>query len=532
MQGLRRVSLLIGTLALSALLTVLSPVVATAQPRGIVKVGIIDFGRELLGPGRIMLGGRSYGEAMYDPLMGVNADGSFNFENGLLRSLETTDGQVYTLTLKEGIKFHNGAEMTSEDVKWTIEYSVGNREIGNISTIYFRASLDRIEIVNRYALKIHLKGQDVQLPSVIAPVEGDLFIFPKDYFLSVGERGFEAKPVGSGPFKFVERKLGEYVEYEANESYFNPKGVPGFKRLRLELVPDAASRRAKLRTGEIDLILVDPKDVTQLSQQGFKVVGPKYTSYPMVNFLNSWDPAFLTNKLEFRKALVLAVDMKAIVRAFYPPGTAEQAVGSPAFSPINLGYDPDLPAYPFDPNESRRLLREIGYNGTEVTFYNSAFPGTPEMPEVNVAIANYLRQVGINVKLVDIDWTTLNWLSRTYSPPAVILQSGTQPRPSVLGNVRVYLLGKKDGGAVAGHSDSPKILEAYNRIKQIVDVGERAKALRVLAKSLYDDYWCMPIVWRHGPWVAGNRIAEWTPVSGTSDFLRFETLKPSAQVTP
>ncbi len=503
-----------------------------AKPRGTVRVAYVDFGRDLLSPlGVVRMGTRGYGEALYDPLVGVNADGSTNFNNGLLTRIETSDAQFYTLALRQGVKFHDGTDLTAEDVKWTMDYIVETKDVGGQSAIYLRANLDKVEVIDAHTLKVSLKRKDVEFPTMIAPVESDLVIYPKAYFLKATDSGFEKKPVGSGPWKFSKRQLGEYIEYEANENYWNKARVPGFKTLRLELVPDITSRKAKLRAGEIDLIQINPSDAPQMEKDGFRIVGPRYTAYPMVNFMQSGDTAFLTNKLDFRKAIVLAVDMPAVVKGFYPPGTAEPTTGTPGFSPVTMGYDASLPAYKYDPEESKRLLKSAGYNGELVSFYNMAgFPGAPEMPEVNVAIANYLRQVGLNVKLIDVDFTTFSPSRRVVDPPAALIQTGAQPRPSLLGNIRVYMLAKSDGGAVAAASEAAKIKTAYDRISAIVDVKERDNALRAFGKDLYNDYWAMPVVWRHGGWAASKRIAGWEPVNGTSDYLRFDTLKPSESV--
>ena len=101
-----------------------------------------------------------------------------------------------------------------------------------------------------------------------------------------------------------------------------------------------------LREGSADLAPLNPEDVERMRQQGFKIMGPQYIGYPMVMLYRSADPAFLTNKLEFRKALTLAVDMDAVVKAFYPPEVATRATGAPLFSPITAGYDASIPGAP------------------------------------------------------------------------------------------------------------------------------------------------------------------------------------------
>jgi peptide/nickel transport system substrate-binding protein len=264
---------------------------------------------------------------------------------------------------------------------------------------------------------------------------------------------------------------------------------------------------------------------------GFKIMGPENIGYPMVMFFKSADPTFLTNKLEFRKALSLAVDMDAIVKAFYPAGVATRATGAPMYSPITAGYDPSIPGYAYNPDEAKRLLQQAGYKGEEVKFWSFYFAPNPEQLQINEVIASYWRKVGINVSLTPIDsgafFGKLRTIPQAFDPPATVAVQVPLGRPSVVQNFLVFMLGTSAGGTSAAYWNPDKMLASYNQLTAIADPAERDRLLRQLQRELYDEYWAMPIVWRHQPWAVGPRVTDWQPSNGTSQDLAFETLKPA-----
>jgi ABC-type transport system substrate-binding protein len=285
-----------------------------------------------------------------------------------------------------------------------------------------------------------------------------------------------------------------------------------------------------LKTGEADVVDVGPDDVVGLRTQGYTIKGIELNSMITLMFFKSYDPTFLTNKLEFRKALILAVDMDAIVKAFYPSDLGQRATGSPLFNPLTAGFDPSLPGYPYQPEEAKRLLQQVGYKGEPVTFWSFAKATNPEQIQVNDVIADYWRKVGVNVKTTPADFTA--WQARyraepqNFPGPADVAVVSPGPRPSLVGNIQTYMLGKSDGGTIVAYPDLAKAKTIYSKVVNTFDAAERSRLLQQYNRDLYNDYWAMPIVWRNGTFGLSNKVRSWDPTAGTDLHFAFETLRP------
>jgi peptide/nickel transport system substrate-binding protein len=504
--------------------------VGGGQPRGLVSVALSDFGQENLDPSQTSTTDLLYSGPQYDWLIGAAPDGTTNRNYGVLRSWEpNADASVWTFTLKNGIKWHDGREVTSDDVKFTLEY-FGREKAVCTSCGPLKANVARLETVDRYTTRIQLKKPDVNFPVLFGPLEGDVRILPKHYMDQVGP-GFGERPMGSGPWKFVRRNIGQSIEYEANTSYWNRERIPGFANLRIVRVPEATTRTTMLRRGEVDVAILDPPDVKPLQRDGFRIYSAKNVIISTVAFLKSYDPAFFTNKLPYRKALTIGVDWGAIVKSFYPPEVAERHKGGAVpFSPLALGYDPNLPPYPYDPGEARRLLREAGYKGEQVTFWSFAFPTNPEQREMNEVIAGYWRGIGLNVRLVTIDYGSFRPKQvaspQPFDPPIGVAVLTPSSRPSLLNNLRVFMISRNAGGPLNVYWNPDRIDRIYAQLSSIVDRKAREKQLLSLNRELYQEYWAIPIALRHLPYGVGSKVSAWSPTNGTPADLAYETLKP------
>ena len=295
------------------------------------------------------------------------------------------------------------------------------------------------------------------------------------------------------------------------------------------LVPENRTRLAMLRRGEVDMIPVEPQDAAALTSEGFEILGPKYACSTTLLFWRSYDPAFLSNKLEIRKALALAVDWAALFKAFYPPQVAEPYRGGAAtFTPLNLGFNPDLAAYKYDPEEAKRLLKAGGYSGQPVKFWSFASFENPEQKDVNEIIAGYWRAIGVNVSIVPIDFGSFvpKYVSepQKFEPPLEVAVMSPIARPSTLGNIQTFMISHAAGGRISAYWNPDWLDGVFKELSSVVDEATRAKKLGDINSKLYNEYWAVPIALRHFPWATRN-VAHWQPTAGTPLIMNFETLK-------
>jgi peptide/nickel transport system substrate-binding protein len=170
----------------------------------------------------------------------------------------SADQRVYEFKLREGLRFHNGDPFTAEDVKFSFYRAKGSSIL--------REKVRDVEVVDPYRVRFHLHEpwpDFITFYGTLATAAG--WIVPKTYIERVGDEGFKKHPVGLGPYKFVSHNPGVELVMEAFEGYW--RKVPAVKRLVFKSVPDATTRLAMLKRGEVDIAyLLDAPDARDLKR--------------------------------------------------------------------------------------------------------------------------------------------------------------------------------------------------------------------------------------------------------------------------
>ncbi len=453
--------------------------------------------------------------------------------------------------------------MTAEDVKFSLETWQRPQASVSVSGPALRGAVKSIEVLNKHQVQVNLHSPNAIFPHLLSWVEGDIGIVPARYFESLSGSTFEEKeeafvkaPIGTGPWKFVKRNVATDIEFEANLDYWDAARVPRFARLRVIKVPEVSTRMNMLRTGEVDLAVMDSDAARSLDKEGFKIFVTRNVAHGLLVFYQCYDPRMVTHDLRFRRAATLAIDRQAIVKALFPPisptigSLGSLSAGGPLTGPGVVGYDPSMPTYPYDPKEAKRLLKELGYldNPKTITANSFAFASLPEGPKFIEAIAGYWEAVGIKVQIRQVDLPfvakKLSANPQGFEPPG---EAGVQSpwyRPSGLNNFRVFAVSKPDmktevekargleaGGAVSGHCDLNKADTLYLDALGIMDPVKLEEAMRKINRETYDDYWAVPMVSRSEAWAARPGIvSDWRPVHLGPVYVRFETAQPGSAV--
>lgn len=366
------------------------------------------------------------------------------------------DGTVYTFHLREGVKFHDGNDFDAEAVEFNV------RRAWDEDFEYFDSSaagqlfhtyrfLEDVEVVDAHTIRFIMEQPFSAFPRMLAQGGmGSAGILSPAVIIEGGQDAVARNPVGTGPFRFREREIGQRIEMVRNEDYWGTK--PYLDRVIFRPVPDASTRVTALETGQVDVISVVPPDsVASLEERGFNVeMGtPPHVWYLQYNFAN---PVMEDERV--RKAIIMAIDRQGMAEHLLR-GTADPANGIQ--SPGNSAYDPGFVDYPYDPDQARKLLAEAGYeDGLEIT-YRHPIDGSGQLIPVSMAewIQRDLAAVGVRVRLDGQEWNTfLNVFGEgeINEDIAMISTSWGFTTPYWL-----YIAAHSDSGANLGGYDNPEV---------------------------------------------------------------------------
>ncbi len=359
---------------------------------------------------------------------------------------------TYTFHLRDDVKWHDGEPFTAEDVKFTYE-TINNPDNGSeIATNY--EDITNIEIVDDYTVKITLKNHNVAIldyltyetinnpdnGSEIATNYEDItnIEIVDDYtvkitlknhnvaildYLSVGiipkhilegqdiiTSDFNRHPIGTGPYRFNNWDQGQSITLVKNEDYFRKS--PKIDKIIFKIVNDTKARVMQLKSGELDLAQVTPKDIETFKNDDNFVVDIMKTSDYRGIMYNFNYPLFKENR-ELPNALSYAIDREAIVDNIL------LGYGDAAYSPLQMGKynNAEMDKFEYNPEKAKQLLEDAGWklgsdgiyskNGTKLSFELVAMEGDQERIDMaNFAVQEF-KKIGADVKLAvkaDIDW--------------------------------------------------------------------------------------------------------------------------------
>ena len=296
----------------------------------------------------------------------------------------SADQTAYEFKLREGVKFHNGDPFTAEDVKFSF---------GRAKAKLLHEKVKEVVIVDPYRVRfvLHEPWPDFMMfYGTVASGAG--WIVPKKYLESVGPDGFRKQPIGLGPYKFVSSTPGVELVMEAYEGYW--RKMPSVKRLVYKSVPEATTRLAMLKRGEVDLAyLLDAPMAEEVKRDpNLKLVFSGGIATYYLDFLDMWDPKSPWADRRVRLAANYAIDRKGL-------SEAETLGASPltgSIVPRTFDFALPLEPYPYDPAKAKQLLAEAGYpNGFDA---GDLHPWPPYF-SAGETIANDLQAVGIKTRV-------------------------------------------------------------------------------------------------------------------------------------
>lgn len=317
-------------------------------------------------------------------------------EPDLIENYEAIEDEVWSMTLKEGITFHNGDPLTSEDVKFTLERVADDETLQEHSRLKV---IEEVRVINDYEFEIVTDGPQPTLINLLSRIGSG--ILPKNYIEENGWDHFLSNPIGTGPFKFVEWVRDDRVVLEAYEDYFEGP-VQDIDRVVFRVIPEVSTRINELLTGGVDIVTdLTPDDMERINaQEGVSSVSAPSQRVAFLGLHHGEDHP--TSDPLVREAIELAIDNEAITEQIL---FGEATPTRTRITPGNFGAHPDLfNTKLYDPERAKQLLAEAGYeDGFEMTL-TSADNQYLKSNEINEAIAAMLGQVGIQVNVQFVDY--------------------------------------------------------------------------------------------------------------------------------
>ena len=414
-----------------------------------------------------------FGWQLYDTLYALDRKGEIvpSLATGMTRS---EDGLTYTFTLRTDVKFHNGQPMTADDVAYSMD-RILDPAVKSTRRPAFAPIMAKSEAKDAKTVVFTLKEPD---GAFLNKVAGYFFIVPKAYAQSLGSpEAFARAPVGTGPYRFVEQKIGQHVTFERFDDHFGPK--PGIKKLVMRLIEEPSSRVNALITGEVDLSDGIPtSDIERLKKMaGLKVHSVPIGS-PLAVRLYANDPSLPISKAKVRLALNYGIDVKALIK------NVMHGAGAPLASYISsyysYGVNKDLKPYGYNPAKAKQLLKEAGYpNGFEIAIYSSS-----DWPkEIAETLAAYWSQIGVKAKIQRIDYAAWSRLNNTHkSGPMTLMQMSN----AIFDPIHPVTGAASKAGTWSDYSH-PEVEELILKVNQQADRAERDRIFKKIGSILHDD---------------------------------------------
>jgi peptide/nickel transport system substrate-binding protein len=332
-------------------------------------------------------------QLLYNTL--VRIDDRLRVVPDLAESLEHPDDHTYVARLRRGVTFHNGRELTAEDVAYTFRSLIDPAFRGRTGAYKMLAS---VEIVDPYTVAFHLKTPFVS--------------FPINLVMGIVQNGSGAAnartPIGTGPYKLVRFSPDDRVVLERFDRYF--QGPAKNAGVVLKVVPDDTMRGLELRKGTVDLVVNDvvPDIVWQMQREHrLQIATGPGSDYAYIA-LNVTDP--ILAHADVRRALGYAIDREAIVK-YLRRGYASTAVG--IIPPMSWAFEQNVFALRYDPAEARRLLDTAGFpdpdgDGPRPRFTLTLKTSTSEVYRIQAAaVQQDLARVGVALQVRSQEFATL-----------------------------------------------------------------------------------------------------------------------------
>ena len=408
----------------------------------------------------------------------------------------SADNKSLTIKLREGVTFHDGEKMDAQAVKYNLERHKnmkGSNRRGELAVV------SSIDAVDPTTVRINLEAPFAPLLAVLTDRSG-MMVSPKAAE-AAGEK-FGAKPVCSGPFRFVERIAQDRIVVERFANYWN-KGQIHFERIVYQPIVDATVRLANLRSGQLDFIeRVAPSDIPNLRNDSrFKIAKIVEIGYQGITINVGKSDLAQKNPLgrdpRVREAFELSLDREAIVKVAME---GEAQAGNQWVAPSNRFYGKSAPLPKRNVERAKQLLKEAGVPNPSFTLMT---PTTSDAQRIAQIVQAMAKEAGFDIKIQSTEFaTSLNLADKGQFEAYVLAWSG---RADPDGNLHTMLACKGPTNSVGYCKDAVEKLITESRTS--LDATRRAAAYDKIAQQVQKDRPIVYLFHRHWLWAHTAKLS-------------------------
>jgi peptide/nickel transport system substrate-binding protein len=449
------------------------------------------------------------------------------------------DGLTWTFTIREGVKWHDGSELTPEDVLWSLQHIIDPQSVEYVtySTAQSIARrMERIELSGPDKVSLTTKVPVTELAFYISEAGPEWWpIMPRRAKLhdTEEEAAYDSNPVGAGFMSLQEHVPASVMRFERfDDYYYQPdNGFPidkrvKFRSLDMYLVSEEATRVAALQSGEADIVPASLSTKQQVEAGGGRLVFGQETTYAYLQFIGCWtDPSFPCGDKRVRQALQYTID-KELIRELFGGSQVFQAKGWVFITPSTVGYTPALDPWPFDPDKGRQLLADAGYPGGEgfgkliVNTWSST--STPYLVESAQIVADvWRRELGLDVEVRVGDSVGLDKKEKAGELNGQGLWRDNETRGDATSSIASDY---GDTQAPDRDHNDPEIFRLVQETLGIVDPDQRAEATEKLVLRLREESYRLGVGYVNIPWGVGPRVLTWEPEPLSQYVSAFHTI--------
>ena len=498
-QGSTRRHVLAGGLAGAAVLWAGSPRAQPAQPTTLV--GIIEEDPAFMNPAiTAVISSYAAGTMVHSALTNIRPNGDIQPE--LAERWEISpDGLTYTFHLRRDVLWHDDAPFTSADVKFSIENA--NAKLHPWGRGAYRA-LDKVETPDPYTAVFRLKQPQASL--MLGTDRACSAILPKHIWEKedILKSAYNQKPVGTGPYRFVEYVRGQSIRYAKNPKFFG--GAPQIDEIILRIIPDPAARMAAFENGDVDMIYQGALPFSEAPRlekmKGVTVKRTDVRGAAYLGIINTRRKPY--DDVRVRHALAHAID-RAFIRDNVATGSTIKMIGP--VPPASALYDDKLADYAFDPRKAGEMLDAAGFpkkaDGTRFTFdllwpsYDIVVAKTADIVYRN------LSDIGLKVNLQPLERAALNQKGYVGLQFDMMIETyGQGPDPDI-GVERLYNSNNIQNPPApftnASGYANPEVDRLFDEQRVQVDPTKRKQVYGKIQEIVWRDLPVLPIFAYHAP---------------------------------